>query len=360
MFIACKLRTESSLLRSIFADDKRHSTNSVPGYQVGFLFLAEVPMARVRDYAYVMTTGINPDQRTDALALDVLVNRCIAAAFQTLRSPNTVFTDFQREHLGQIYKSMRTTHETIRGMLRAENESPHSVDAVPVARLQLETLYSICLVLEQPSYLDRYLKHSWKQIYVRHLLMTAECQNLPTLMQELDKQLVALEELRKLAGVSDEEKATIRSEQLGEPLPPAMSRPIRQFPTPGAVLRKIREPDRKRMLSRLYFEYQLLCSFVHFSTQSRVFKGIFDNREPFGRMFTTNQLENMFQKEIAGPAIWVDFLSIVQSVAEMVAIYPGDIELRRAVTDAWAVLAERTIMGRAVWEYRAKKLLGVI
>ena len=114
------------------------------------------------------------------------------------------------------------------------------------------------------------------------------------------------------------------------------------------------------MLSRLYFEYQFLCSFVHFSTHPRTFKGFFDDREPFGRLFTTGQLGEMFQKEIAGPAIWIDFLSIVQCAAEMVSIYPGDIELRRAVTEAWAVLAERTIMGRAVWEFRAKRLLGVI
>jgi len=318
-------------------------------------------MVHVRDCAFLMTTEIDLDQGTDAPTLDGLVNRCIAAVFEALRRPTSLFTNIQREHLGQIYKSMRPTHETIRDLLRAENKSPRSVDAVPISRLQLETLYAICLVLEQPSFLDLYLKHSWKQIYVRHLLMTAECQNLATITAELDKQLVPLEELRKLAGVSDAEKATIRTEQLGEPLPAGTrSSPIRQFPTPGAVLKHIREADCKKMLSRLYLEYQFLCSFVHFSTHPRTFKGLFNDREPFGRMFTSGQLENMFQKEIAGPAIWVDFLSIVQSAAEMVAIYPGDIELRRAVTDAWAVLAERTVMGRAVWEFRSKKLLGVI
>ena len=318
-------------------------------------------MVRVRDCAYAMRSEINPDQRTDAPAIDGLVNRCIAAVFEALRGPTTLFTAIQQEHLGQIYKSMRSTHETIRDLLRAENKSPRSVDAVPIARLQLETLYAICLVIEQLSYLDLYLKHYWKQIYIRHLLMTAECQSLPSITAELDKQLVPLEELRKLAGVTDEEKATIRSDQLGQPLPTGtLSIPIKQFPTPGIVLRIIREPDRKRMLSRLYLEYQFLCSFVHFSTQPRMFKGFFDDREPFGRMFTTGELENMFHKEIAGPAIWVDFLSIVQSASEMVTIYPGDVELRRAVTDAWAVLAERTIMGRAVWEFRSKRLLGVI
>jgi len=154
--------------------------------------------------------------------------------------------------------------------------------------------------------------------------------------------------------VSDEEKATIRSEQLGGPLPPGISSsPIKKFPTPWKALTLICE-DRKRMLSRHYFEYQFLCSFVHFSTHPRTFKGFFDDREPFGRMFTTGQLEAMFQKEIAGPAIWVSFLSIVQSAAEVVTIYPADIELRRAVTDAWSVLAERTIMGRGL-EFQGKE-----
>lgn len=311
--------------------------------------------------SYVMMKEINLDQATDAPAMDGLVNRCIAAAFDAFRKPTSVFTRVQEEHLGHIFKSMRPTHETIRELLRHENKSPHSVDAVPLARLQLETLYAICLVLDQPAYLDLYFKHSWKQTYVRHLLMSAECKNLPAVMAELDKQLAPLEELRKLAGVTDQEKATIRCEQLNVPLQPGMtSSPIRQFPTPGVALGIIRDPDRKRMLSRLYFEYQFLCGFVHFSTQPRSFKGIFDQREPFGRLFTTEQLESMFQKEIAGPAIWVDFLSIVQSAAEIVALYPADLELRRAVTDAWAVLSERTIMGRAVWEFRAKRLLGII
>jgi len=308
-----------------------------------------------------MTKDIDLDQRTDAPVMDGLVNRCIAAAFEALRGSTPVFTKVQQEHLGFVFKSMRPTHEAIRELLRPENKSPLSVNAMPLARLQLETLYSVCLVLDQPQYLDLYLKHCWKQIYVRHLLMSAECKNLSLIMTELDKQLLALEGLRKLAGVTDEEMATIRREQLGESLPVGMSSaPIQQFPTPGFVVRKMRDSDRKKMLTRLYFEYQFLCSFVHFSPHPRTFMGFFDDREPFGRMFSTGELENMFQKEIAGPAIWIDFLSIVQSAAEIVSLFPADVELRRAVTDAWAVLSERTIMGRAVWEFRAKKLLGII
>lgn len=315
---------------------------------------------RVHNCSYLMANEIDQDQRTDALGLDSLVNRCIAAASEALRTPTAVFTDVQRQHLALVYKSMRPTHETIRDLLRAE-KSPRSVDAAPIARLQLETLYALCLILEQPSYLDVYLKDSWKQIYVRHLLMATECKNVPAITAELDKQVPALEGLRKLAGVTDEEKATIRSEQLNEPLPSGVqSAPIPHFPTPGIALRHIRDADRKRMLCRLYFEYQSLCSFVHFSAHPRTFKGIFDEREPFSGLFSAEQLENMYQKEIVGPAIWIDFLSIVQCAAEMITLYPADVELRRVATEAWTHLAERTIMGRAVWEFRAKKLLGII
>jgi hypothetical protein len=315
----------------------------------------------IHKHCYLMTKDINLDQVADAPLIDSLVSRCITAAFEALRTPISVFTTVQQEHLGQVFKSMRPTHEAIRELLRHEHNSPQSVDAVPLARLQLETLYSICLVLDQPPFLDRYLKNSWKQAYIKHLLTSAECRDLPAVTAELDKQLPALEGLRKLAGVTDEERTTIRCEQLGEEPPPGMvPTPIRPFPTPGTALGIIRDPDRKRMLCRLYFEYQFLCDFVHFSAHPRSFKGIFDHREPFGQLFTSEQRENMFQKEIAGPAIWVDFLSVAQCAAEFVVLYPADVELRRAATDAWAVLSERTIMGRAVWEFRSKKLLGIL
>jgi len=107
------------------------------------------------------------------------------------------------------------------------------------------TLFAICLVLDEPSYLVLYLKHAWKRIYIRHLLMQAECKDVPKVIAELNKQSVPLEELRKLAGVTEQEKATIRCEQLAEPLPlGTVSAPIGQFPTPGVALRLIRDPDR--------------------------------------------------------------------------------------------------------------------
>ena len=99
-----------------------------------------MPSFLVHRDSYLMTREINLDQTTDAPVMDGLVNRCIAAACDALRSPTSVFTDFQLGHLGNIFTSMRRTHESIRELLRRENKSPHSVDAVPLARLQLDAI----------------------------------------------------------------------------------------------------------------------------------------------------------------------------------------------------------------------------
>src|SRR4029077_13629646 len=123
---------------------------------------------------------------------------------------------------------------------------------------------------------------------------------------------------------------------------------------------KIKDANRKQMLSRLYLEYGFLCVHVHFSPRSVSFRGLLDNRESFSGLLSTEQLERMFKKEIAQPAAWISFLSIVQSCTEMISQFPADIELRRAVAQAWAPLTSRTSIGQTVWETRSKHLVGIL
>jgi len=316
---------------------------------------------KVSDCAHRMTSILDPERsRLDVLAADKHINRCVAAVRESLKSPSTHFSAVQQQHLGQIYHSMRWTHSSIRELLRSGNKNPMCVDAMPLVRSQLEKLFGICLMVEDASAVDDYLRNEWKLLYIRDLLMREECQDLPEEMLVLDKQAASLEQLRALAGVSEEEKETIKSEEIGVPLPLGLQRrSIRKFPTPAGVLDRLKNTNRKRMLCRLYLEYQFLCSDVHVSPHPVSFKALFDSQEPFGQMFSTAQLDDMFQKEIAGPAIWIDFLSMVQSCAEMIPIFSGDIELRRNVAEAWRHLSEQTYVGQAMWELRAKELLGI-
>jgi hypothetical protein len=52
-------------------------------------------------------------------------------------------SEFQRYHLAGIFESLGQTHATIRELLKHRANSPISADALPVARLQIEMLYSL-------------------------------------------------------------------------------------------------------------------------------------------------------------------------------------------------------------------------
>jgi hypothetical protein len=316
---------------------------------------------RIKDFATPNQKDIDLDARFDAPKADAIVNRCVAQVTESLKTQTKQFSDVDRGHLAQLFFSMKNTHLAIRKLLEQEHNSPIGVSAMPLVRIQIETLFAVVLVVEQPETFPLYLKDGWKRLYVRHLWFREESKGLARITEGLSHVEPFLEGMRILAGVSDEEKLTIDVEEMGV-VPPSgfQLKPIRWFPTPGDVLDRIKDPERKRMLARLLPEYEFLCSFVHVSPHSKVFPALFDHRQPFGAMFTTGQREEMFQKEIAGPALWLGLLSIVQSCCELVPIYPLDINLVAVLTNAWKTVHDLSLIGRKVWELRAKKLLGAL
>jgi hypothetical protein len=315
----------------------------------------------IQQFATQSQTDIDSEASYDATKCDALISRCVARVTDSLKVDTQHFSLDERGHISQIFLSMKTTHAGIRKLLEQEDQNPISVNAMPLVRVQLETLFALNLIVERPATFPTYLKDGWKKLYVRHLWFREESKGLPRITEGLRHVEPGLEIMRKLSGVTDEEKLTIDVEELGI-APPVGFQPkrIRGFPTPGEVLDQITEPDRQRMLARLLPEYAFLCSFVHVSPHSRTFPAIFDSRQPYGNLFTSGQKYEMFQKELAGPAMWLDLLSVVQSCCEFVTVYPADIDLVATVTEAWKVVHDQSLIGRKVWELRAKKLLGAL
>jgi hypothetical protein len=256
---------------------------------------------------------------------------------------------------------MRHAHHAVRELLKHEEGQPLAVNVMPVVRAQVETLFALCLVIEQPPTLDGYMKDGWKKLFVRHIAMREECSSLPRVVQGLAKLEKWIQQMQIASGVTDAERQTIEAEELGQSLPAGVvPTHIAPFPTPKNVIRKIVDADRKQMLMRLYREYSFLCGFVHFSPASVLLASLLDSRQPFRTMFTSGQIEEMYQKEIAGPAMWLDVLSIIQCCSELVEIYPNDVELARCCAEAWKPLSENTFIGQVIWKLRARKLLNVI
>jgi len=163
---------------------------------------------------------------------------------------------------------MRFTHSAIRNLVAKGTDSPECVDSLALARQQLEALYSVCLMVQHPSYVDIYIKSFWRDAYVEFLLERQERQGLPRFSEYLNKTALPLmEELRIKSGITDDEKATVDLEELGIPLPAGMTEAkIKPFPTPGSVIDKVFDLERKQMLKRLYPEYKRLCAYSRFSS----------------------------------------------------------------------------------------------
>ena len=74
---------------------------------------------------------------------------------------------------------MKATHSTIRHVLHDGWQDPRSIEALALTRAPLEILYMLCLMFENPAWIDRYLKEGWKKQYEQSLLQREETRRLP-------------------------------------------------------------------------------------------------------------------------------------------------------------------------------------
>jgi hypothetical protein len=316
---------------------------------------------------HVLTTDIDPTQHADVQKLDGFIFTCISSAIAALESsPPPGFTDFERDHLKLMISGMRHSHRSIRNLLLGAAQKggaePSAVDALAIARLQLETLYTLCFMLQDAANVRLFLKYGWKKKYVRFLLDREERRNLPRFNEYFNTTAVSfIEALRAMSGVTADEKLTIEHDEIGAPVPAGfIAARIGRFPAPGGVIQKITNPDQKSMLERLYPDYEYLCSFAHGDAESSLFRTVLDSRLPFQKRLSSGQLEDFFQRQVAETPLIYSVVSGVQVATEVAALYPGNVELLAKVTEAWMWLLKGTLYATPVWERRAKKILPLI
>jgi hypothetical protein len=317
---------------------------------------------RIVDVAWPNTQDIDLDRDLDVPVLDGHVKQCAAAATNSLKTPPSGYSQLQAHHLSWMFDAMRFTHTTIRNLVAKGANSPECVDAVALARMQLEALYSICLLVQDPSFVDIYVKSFWRDAYVNYLLDREERQGLPRFSEYLNQTALPLmEQLRTASGITDEEKATVELEELGTPLPAGMQEiKIKSFPTPGSVIGRVKHTKRQQMLKRLYPDYKRLCAYAHGSAQSWMTKTAFWERSPLRKLHTEGEREKKFMTDVVDLALFFSFFPVVQSTSELTTLYPSDVELRRVAIEAWNVLSEMNLRGKIMWEMRGRSSLGII
>ena len=211
-------------------------------------------IVRVLDIAHVLTNDVDLSKDVDAAVIDSFVYTAITLSQDALKgSPPPGFSEFERDQLVHIVGGLRHSHKAIRRLLSGERDAS-AVGALAIARLQLETLYSFCFLLQDAENVRTLLKNGWKKKYVRFLLEREEHKNLPRFSEFYNMTgKDQLDGLQRMSSVTEDERRTIEQEQLGASVgPPFKTTRIPRFPTPMGVIEATRDPNQQRLLKRLY------------------------------------------------------------------------------------------------------------
>ena len=323
---------------------------------------------RVSSCAYVHNEDVDPKHHVNAGPINAAMEAAVKCASAALQNHRDGYTEFQRRTIQTVYSSMLSTHRLIRKVLAAGYQNPESIDALTLARLPLEGLYTLCLMFENASWVDGYLQDGWKKQYVRLLLEREETKNLPRFNEFFTELAPAnLNILRQINGITDAQVATIDHQELGATMPEGTAQErISRFPSPFNVINHLGEgTDKRKMLERLYPEYVFLCTFAHGGPDALLFKMMFNKNAPIPKQVDDEKLDDeklkdMFHRQVEQPAYVTSLISLIQGSAELITLYPADVELSATVVKAWETLTREMLLGKAIWNIRTKKLLGIV
>lgn len=320
----------------------------------------------VKNSFHVHANDIDPnDTKAGGDQWESLINVCVKAAEEALDIVPNGYSIWQRNSLSDVFASMRATHRAIRVLIKLGDTKPESVDALVLARLQLEGLYNLCLLYESPAWVTRFQHEAWMRQYTRWMLYREETKGIDRFKKEVDGEYPRLMSLMQIWGITNEQRLTIEFREM-EVDPPAgfVPQPIPPFPTPGKVIEAISDGPKRQMLKRLYPEYQELCSYAHGRPIAGFGKGVFDDRSVARQLFVDRfgeqYVKQMFQQQILGASQIHSLISVAQATAELTTLYPLNMELQAAAIKAWNELSGTHFLVNAVWDIRTKALLRVI
>ena len=320
----------------------------------------------VKSCHFVHTEDIDPKATKGGGDLwEGFINICVRAAEEALDTPPTGYTPIQRNSLTDIFTSMRATHRAIRVLVRLGDGKPESVDALVLARLQIEGLYTLCLLFEKPENVQRYVHEAWKRQYIRWMLNAHETHKLDRFSGYDGNEYPRLMKMAEIWNISNEQRLTIEFHQREvEPPPGFVPQPIKNFPTPKQVIDEIPDGTKKKMLERLYLEYQDLCAYAHGRPVAGFGKSIFDDRsvarKEFLSVYGQDSVEEIFRQRVLGPAQIYSLLAVAQATAELTTICPDDVELRSAAVRAWTELHNSHLLVNGIWNIHTRAMLGLI
>jgi hypothetical protein len=175
----------------------------------------------VKEVAYVHATDVDDTKRMNIAPTDAAMEECVNWGAQALMQQSASHPVVQTLHMRSVLVSMRWTHRLVRKVLGYEkpNEKPMVVDGLSLARIPLEGLFTLSLMLEDPVWVDRYLRDGWKKQYTKFLLQREETRRLPRFdAYNYGSGPENLTRLQQVLGVTEAQRATIEFNETRSPV----------------------------------------------------------------------------------------------------------------------------------------------
>ncbi len=309
---------------------------------------------------YRQKEDIDPEQSFDAVDLDVLLRNVVNRCSIELRSAQSL--DEARNLIADLLQAFRVTHRSIRLLVgQYEKEMELGSDALSLAREQIEKIFVLTLLLDDPKkWVEVYLKDSWKKKYQYFLLHKEEHQDLPRHQEFLTVHgPEEMERGRILHGVSADEKAAVEfkffNPEPDKELPLNLKgKMIQDFPTPGVAKQKVKDPI-KGVLNRWHIEYKLLCGYTHIGMDKLAAQAL-----PTQRYGTPDSVKSAYFENVIQPSLIISLVATAFACTEVFRYVSQNAGIAGELTKLWNELEQKSLLGKLFWNMRAKSQLPIL
>ncbi|MBC7931985.1 MAG: hypothetical protein H7Z38_15615 [Rubrivivax sp.] len=279
------------------------------------------------------------------------------------------------------------THRSIRILLRRayrDNDKTLIGDAASLVREQIEKIFTIALILDNPvKWMRQYLRSSWRTEYMEFLLESEEHGSNPRYEEHLKERYP--EHLKRgqrppVPGrktetvVSDFAKRTMKynwdNPSGPEPQwfrkvmskiknPRKRSQRVRdyvrnyfEFPTPGRAAGIIKDMDLRQFLFRWHKEYSHVCQYSHVALGKMILPVMSEFKD-----IEHAEKVKIYGQLIATRVLFTSHTAAATACALVVHALINTCGAKSEVEEYWKELYERSLPSKALWNMYIKDLL---
>ena len=281
---------------------------------------------------------------------------------------------FLRSQLLLFKTNHQSTHILIKYALR-QKYPPPIVDAVSLSREQIEKVFSIALVINNPhKWIKQSLRAAWRGDYQAYLLQQEEHvgsarfdeflnTHYPKFLKQAQHPPSASRRLKPEVCVSEFAKRALTYywNNPGGKNPPWFKRKRRlrdyiaeyfEFPTPGKAIRYISSRDRRRFLVRWHKEYSYLSEYTHPGLKKTIIPFMNESKN-----LRVAEKVDINMDYLIGRAFFTSFIATTSACTLIIPELKDDYGAKRQLKEFWGIMNDSSLLSRSLWKIFAENQL---